>query len=61
MGRNPLDEISGIGPTRKRALLRHFGTAKAVSRASVEDLLAVDGISEQMARLIHDHFHEGAG
>jgi excinuclease ABC subunit C len=60
MGRNPLDEISGIGPTRKRALLRHFGTAKAVSRASVEDLLAVDGISEQMARLIHDHFHEGA-
>ncbi len=58
MARNPLDEIGGIGPTRKRALLRHFGTAKAVSRASVEDLVAVDGISRQMAQLIYDHFHE---
>ena len=61
MGRNPLDEVAGIGPTRKRALLRHFGTAKAVSRASVEDLIAVDGISEQMARAIHDYFHESSG
>ncbi|MGD9739493.1 MAG: excinuclease ABC subunit UvrC [Bauldia sp.] len=52
---NPLDAISGIGPTRKRALLRHFGTAKALSRASVQDIAAVDGISEQMARIIHDH------
>ncbi len=60
MARNPLDEISGIGPNRKRALLRHFGTAKAVSRASVEDLVAVEGISAQMARMIHDHFHEQA-
>ncbi len=59
MTRNPLDEIGGIGPTRKRALLRHFGTAKAVSRASIEDLVAVEGISRQMAQLIHDHFHEG--
>jgi excinuclease ABC subunit C len=58
MAKNPLDEIGGIGPTRKRALLRHFGTAKAVSRASIEDLVAVDGISRQMAQLIHDHFHE---
>jgi excinuclease ABC subunit C len=58
MGRNPLDEVPGIGPTRKRALLRHFGTAKAVGRASVPDLLAVEGISEQMARAIYDHFHE---
>jgi excinuclease ABC subunit C len=58
MGRNPLDEIDGIGPARKRALLRHFGTAKAVGRASVEDLRAVPGISEQMARSIYDHFHE---
>jgi len=58
MTRNPLDEIDGIGPTRKRALLRHFGTAKAVSRASIEDLVAVEGISRQMAQLIHDHFHE---
>ncbi len=61
MGHNPLDEVAGIGPTRKRALLRHFGTAKAVSRASVEDLIAVQGISEQMAKLIYDHFHEQAG
>jgi excinuclease ABC subunit C len=60
MARNPLDEISGIGPTRKRALLHHFGTAKAVSRASVEDLVAVEGISRQTAQLIYDHFHEGA-
>lgn len=55
---NPLDEISGIGPTRKRALLHHFGTAKAVSRAAIEDLMQIDGISEAMARTIHDHFHD---
>ena len=58
MIRNPLDEISGIGPSRKRALLMHFGTAKAVGRAAMEDLLAVEGISESMARLIYGHFHE---
>ncbi len=58
MVKNPLDEISGIGPGRKRALLHHFGTAKAVSRAAVEDLMAVDGISEAIARQIYNHFHE---
>ena len=58
MVRNPLDEIDGIGPTRKRALLHHFGTAKAVSRAGVGDLAAVDGISEALARQIYEHFHE---
>ncbi|MEP9397324.1 excinuclease ABC subunit UvrC [Mesorhizobium sp. KR2-14] len=58
MTRNPLDEISGIGPTRKRALLLHFGTAKAVSRAAVEDLVAVDGISESIARIVYNHFHD---
>jgi len=58
MTRNPLDEISGIGPGRKRALLLHFGTAKAVSRAAVEDLMAVDGISESIARVVYNHFHE---
>jgi excinuclease ABC subunit C len=57
MGQNPLDEITGIGPARKRALLRHFGTAKALSRASIRDLAAVEGISEQMARIIYDHFN----
>ncbi len=56
MIKNPLDEIAGIGPGRKRALLHHFGTAKAVSRAAVEDLVAVEGISEAMARQIHAHF-----
>ena len=61
MTRNPLDEIAGIGPSRKRALLRHFGTAKAVSRAGIEDLVEVEGISEHMAEAIYDHFHEGAG
>ncbi|MCB1418634.1 MAG: excinuclease ABC subunit C, partial [Notoacmeibacter sp.] len=58
MVKNPLDEIGGIGPARKRALLHHFGTAKSVSRAAMEDLMAVDGISEQIARQIYDHFHE---
>jgi excinuclease ABC subunit C len=58
LGVNPLDEIAGIGPTRKRALLKHFGSAKAVSRAGVDDLQAVTGISEEMARKIYDFFHE---
>ena len=58
MIRNPLDEIGGIGPSRKRALLLHFGTAKAVGRAAMEDLLAVEGISESTARVIYNHFHE---
>ncbi len=61
MSKNPLDDISGIGPTRKRALLRHFGTAKALSRASLRDLAAVDGISEQMAQIIYDHFNAQGG
>ncbi len=55
---SPLDEIIGIGPTRKRALLHHFGTAKAVSRAAVGDLMEVEGISERVARLVYDHFHD---
>jgi len=58
MVRNPLDEIAGIGPTRKRALLLHFGTAKAVRNAAIDDLMAVDGISESVARLVYNHFHE---
>lgn len=56
--KSPLDEIAGIGPGRKRALLLAFGTAKAVSRAAVEDLVKVDGISEQVAKLVYNHFHE---
>src|SRR5690606_23703528 len=58
MVKSPLDEISGIGPSRKRALLLHFGTAKAVSRAAMEDLMRVEGISESVARLVYDHFHD---
>ena len=58
LGANPLDEIPGIGPGRKRALLKHFGSAKAVSRAGKEDLEAVQGISAQMAQTIYDFFHE---
>jgi excinuclease ABC subunit C len=58
IGANPLDEIAGIGPSRKRALLKHFGSAKAVSRAGTEDLQAVEGISAQMAQAIYDFFHE---
>ena len=55
---SPLDEVPGIGPARKRALLKHFGSAKAVSRAGIADLECVDGISAQMAKAIYDHFHE---
>ncbi|PZQ97940.1 MAG: excinuclease ABC subunit C [Cereibacter sphaeroides] len=53
----PLDDIPGVGATRKRALLAHFGSAKAVARAGVEDLTAVDGISATMAQGIYDFFH----
>ncbi|MFY8096051.1 MAG: excinuclease ABC subunit UvrC [Niveispirillum sp.] len=54
---SPLDEIQGIGPRRKKALLLHFGSARAVSRAGLADLQAVEGISEAVARIIYDHFH----
>jgi excinuclease ABC subunit C len=54
---NPLDEIAGIGASRKRALLQHFGSAKAVSRAGLADLQAVEGISAAMAQKVHDHFN----
>ena len=54
----PLDDIPGVGATRKRALLAHFGSAKAVARAGLEDLQAVGGISAAMAQVVHDFFHE---
>ncbi|MGO8952127.1 MAG: excinuclease ABC subunit UvrC [Rhodomicrobium sp.] len=53
-----LDDIPGIGPSRKRALLRHFGSAKSVSRAGLPDLQAVAGISAAMAQQIYDYFHD---
>jgi excinuclease ABC subunit C len=55
---NPLDEIAGIGPSRRRALLNHFGSAKSVSKAGIEDLKAVEGISAEMAQKVYDFFHE---
>ena len=57
VGATPLDEIPGVGPGRKRKLLEHFGSAKAVSRAGLSDLKAVDGISASMAETIHVFFH----
>jgi excinuclease ABC subunit C len=60
IGVNPLDEVPGIGPSRKKALLRAFGSAKAVARAPVADLAAVEGVSHALAQAIYDHFHESA-
>ena len=54
-----LDEVPGIGPTRKRALLMHFGTARAVKGAALEDLERAPGISKATARQVHDFFHPG--
>jgi excinuclease ABC subunit C len=56
-----LQEIPGIGPGRKRALLQHFGTLKAIERASPADLAKVQGVSAEIARKIYDFFHERAG
>ncbi len=57
MGASPLDELSGIGPRRKKALLHHFGSAREVGNAGLSDLEAVPGISKAMAKKIYDHFH----
>ena len=57
MTASPLDEVPGIGPSRKRALLMHFGTAKAVKAAALEDLERAPGISRTMARSVYDYFH----
>jgi excinuclease ABC subunit C len=56
-----LQEIPGIGPTRKRALLRHFGTLKAIERASLPDLAQVPGINAETARKVYEFFHEQGG
>ena len=60
ISRSALDEVPGIGAGRKRALLHHFGSARAVAGATLEDIKAVPGISDAIARKIHDHFR-GAG
>lgn len=56
---SPLDEIEGVGPTRKKALLHHFGSAKGVSRAKVADLMEVEGVNEALAERIWGHFNSG--
>ena len=58
IGATPLDEIPGVGAARKRALLAHFGSAKAVSRANLADLKAVEGISAGLAQKVYDFFHD---
>jgi excinuclease ABC subunit C len=57
--RNPLDEIDGVGPSRKKALLARFGSARGVARAALADLEQVDGVSSALARRIYEHFHPG--
>ncbi len=57
IGQSLLDEVTGIGAARKKALLRHFGSAKEVAGAGIADLQAVEGISAAMAKKIYDHFH----
>ena len=59
MKQNPLDEIEGVGPGRKRALLHAFGSARGVSRASVEDLAKVEGVSEALAARVWAYFRKG--
>lgn len=58
VGATPLDDVPGVGASRKRALLSHFGSAKAVGRANLADLKAVEGISEAMAETIYNYFHD---
>ncbi|HWK36274.1 excinuclease ABC subunit UvrC [Sphingomonas sp.] len=57
IGASPLDEVPGIGPARKKALLMHFGTARAVRGASLEDLQKAPGVSKAMAQSLYDYFH----
>lgn len=57
--KNPLDEIEGIGPSRKKALLQYFGSAKGVARAKLADLKAVEGVSAALAERIYGHFNSG--
>jgi len=61
IGANPLDEIAGVGAGRKRALLQHFGSARAVAGASLSDIKSVAGVSGTLAKKIYDFFHPSAG
>jgi len=55
---NPLDEIDGVGPARKRALLGRFGSARGVARAALSELEQVEGVNRELARRIYDYFHD---
>jgi len=57
--KNPLDEIAGIGPARKKALLHHFGSARGVARAKLADIARVDGVNQALAERIYGHFNSG--
>ncbi|MBY0565393.1 MAG: excinuclease ABC subunit UvrC [Hyphomonadaceae bacterium] len=58
IAKSPLDEIDGIGPARKRALLNRFGSARGVSRAALAELEDVEGVNKELAKRIHDYFHD---
>ena len=58
LSKSLLEQIQGIGKQRKRALLNHFGSARAVESASLEDLKAIEGIEDNIANKIYDYFHE---
>ncbi len=58
VAKNPLDEIDGVGPARKRALLDRFGSARGVSRAALAELELVDGVNTELAKRIYDFFHD---
>jgi excinuclease ABC subunit C len=57
IGASPLDDVPGIGPARKKALLMHFGTARAVRNASLADLQRAPGVSAAVAQQLYDFFH----
>ena len=58
LSKSLLDQIIGIGKQRKRALLNHFGSARSVESASLDDLKSVEGIEENIAKKIYDYFHD---
>jgi excinuclease ABC subunit C len=58
--RNPLDDIEGVGPARKRALLNRFGSARGVARAALAELTDVEGVNEALAQRIYGYFHDGS-
>ena len=60
MGASPLDEVPGIGPSRKKALLMHFGTARAIRGASLEDLQKAPGVSAAVAQSVYDFYNPGS-